>query len=107
MTPLAKTFTHALTAIGLAGAAISPALAGNAGTMTISVTTSDIDLATPEGQKILDQRVKKAVRSVCRATSLSTGSRIMNQDARACLAKAHSSAEQQIAALTLEKQRGG
>lgn len=107
MTPLAKTLTHALAAFGLAGAAISPALAGDVQKMTISVSTSDIDLGTAKGQKTLDQRVEMAVRSVCRVTNLATGTRMMNRDARACLAKARTEAKRQVAALTLEQQRGG
>jgi UrcA family protein len=107
MKPLAKTLTHALAALGLAGAAISPALAGDIQKTTIRVSTSDIDLGTAKGQKILDKRVEKAVRQVCRTTSLTTGSRVMSQDALACLAKARSDAKQQVAARTLEQQRGG
>lgn len=107
MKPLAKTITHALAALGLAGAAISPALAGEVKQTTIRVSTSDIDLGTAKGQKMLDQRVERAVRHVCRTTSLTSGSRILSQDARACLAKARSDAKQQVAALTLEQQRGG
>lgn len=106
MKPLAKTVTQALVALGLAGTAISPAMAG-VQTMTIGVPTADIDLGTAKGQKILDRRVQKAVRHVCRTTSVTTGSRIISQDARACLAKARSDARQQVAALTNEQQRGG
>ncbi|WP_301750945.1 UrcA family protein [uncultured Erythrobacter sp.] len=107
MKPLAKTLTHALAALGLAGAAISPALAGDIQKTTIRVSTSDIDLGTAKGQKILDKRVEKAVRQVCRTTSLTTGSRVMSKDALACLAKARTDAKQQVAARTLEQQRGG
>lgn len=107
MKPLAKTLTHALAALGLAGAAISPALAGDIQKTTIRVSTTDIDLGTAKGQKILDKRVEKAVRQVCRTTSLTNGSRILSHDARACLAKARTDAKRQVAALTLEQQRGG
>jgi UrcA family protein len=107
MKPLAKTLTHALAALGLAGAAISPALAGDIQKTTIRVSTSDIDLGTAKGQKILDKRVEKAVRQVCRTTSLTTGSRMMSRDALACLAKARTDAKRQVAARTLEQQRGG
>lgn len=107
MKPLAKTMTHALAALGIAGAAVSPALAGNVQKMTIEVSTADIDLGTAQGQKTLDQRVEKAVRTVCRTTSVTTGSRVMSQEARACLAKARTDAKQQVAALTLGQQRGG
>jgi UrcA family protein len=107
MKPLAKTLTHALAALGLAGAAISPALAGDIQKTTIRVSTTDIDLGTAKGQKTLDKRVEKAVRQVCRTTSLTTGSRMMSRDALACLAKARTDAKRQVAARTLEQQRGG
>lgn len=107
MKPLAKTITHTLAALGLASAAISPALAGDAQKLTVHVSTSDIDLGTAKGQKMLDQRVEKAVRHVCRTTNVTTGTRVMDHDARACLAKARSDARQQVAALTIEQQRGG
>ena len=107
MKPLAKTITHTLAAIGLAGAAISPALAGEVQTMTISVSTDDLDLGTVKGQKTLDQRVEKAVRGVCRTTSVTTGSRIMSEETRTCLAKARSDARRQVALLLSNERRGG
>ena len=107
MKPLAKTLTLALAALGLAGEAISPAMAAEMQKTTIRVTTTDIDLGTANGQKTLDKRVEKAVRQVCRTTSLTTGSRVMSRDALACLAKERSDAKQQVAALILEQQRGG
>jgi len=107
MKTLAKNMIHALAAVGLAGAAISPALAAEPQTMTIKVPTNDLDLGTTEGQKILDRRVNKAARQVCRTTSLTPGWRVMNLDARSCLAKARINARQQVAARILEQQRGG
>lgn len=107
MKTLAKNMIHALAVVGFASAAISPALAEKPQTMTIHVPTEDLDLATAEGQKTLDRRVNKAVRDVCRTTSVTTGSRVMNQDVRACLANARTSAKQQVAARILEQQRGG
>lgn len=107
-----KTLAMTLAALGLAGTAISPAVAGpvyggNLDRMTISVPTNDLDLGTAEGQKRLDQRVEKAVRTVCRTTSLTTGSRIMSQESKACLAKARTDAKQQVALLMSNEQRGG
>jgi UrcA family protein len=107
MKPLAQKLTLAVAALGLAGSAISPALAGNTERMTISVPTSDIDLGTVEGQQRLDLRLEKAVRTVCRVTSPTTGTRIMSQDTRACLAKARFNVKQQVAALIAREQRGG
>lgn len=107
MKTLAKTFIHTLAAFGMAGAAISPAVAGEVSTMKIVVKTGDLDLDTVAGQKALDMRVAKAVRTVCRTTSMATGSRILSQDAAACLAKARSDARQQVAVLISDEQRGG
>jgi UrcA family protein len=104
---LAKTAIHTLAALGLAGVAVSPALAGNAERMTITVSTADLDLATPAGQKTLDRRVEKAVRGVCRTTSLATGSRILSHEAQACLVKSRADARQQVAVLVANEQRGG
>jgi UrcA family protein len=107
MKSLAKTMTHALAALGLAGAAITPALAGEMVPMAIKVTAADLDLSTAKGQKMLDQRIEKAARTVCRTTSLTTGSRILSQEAKTCLAKARSDARVKVAALTEAQQRGG
>ena len=102
---------YALAALGLAGAAITPALAGNADRMSVSVSVADIDLATAKGQRTLDRRLEKAVRTVCRATDLTTGSRILSQESRVCVAKTRASVKQQLAALpansSANRQRGG
>lgn len=102
-----KTLAKAFAAIGLAGAAISPSLAGEPDRMTVTIGVADLNLATPEGQRTLDRRIEKAARSVCRVPKVMTGTRIMNQDARACLAEAKAAARQQVAALAADQQRGG
>lgn len=107
MKPLAKTVIHTLAAVGLAAAAVSPTLAGEMQRMTIKVQTADLDLATAEGQKTLDQRVAKAVRQVCRTQSHTGGSRVLSMDAAACLAKARADANRQVAILMSNEQRGG
>lgn len=107
MKTLANTITLALAVMGMAGAAISPAMASTTQTTTIKVSTGDLDLGTVRGQKTLEQRVEKAVRGVCRTASVETGSRMMSQDARACLAKARSNARQQVAVLMSDERRGG
>lgn len=107
MKSLAKTLTHGLAAIGLASAAMTPAFAAEPQRTTVTVATSDLDLGTARGQKTLDQRVERAVRTVCRTASLTNGSRMMNMDALACLATARSDARKQVAALISNEQRGG
>ncbi|GIX20895.1 MAG: hypothetical protein KatS3mg120_2571 [Erythrobacter sp.] len=107
MKPLAKLMTHAVAAAGLAAAAFTPAQAGQMEQMRVTVSADDLNLATPAGQRALDQRVEKAVRQVCRVTSLTTGSRILSQEVKTCLAKARAEARQQVAALVRADQRGG
>jgi UrcA family protein len=102
-----KPLAIALATIGLAGAAITPAAATEMELMTVRVATSDVNLATPDGQRVLDQRLEKAARTVCRVNSLTTGSRILSQEVRDCLAKARSDSRQQVAALTAKQQQRG
>ena len=104
---LAKNTIHALAALGLAGAAVSPAFASNVERMTIEVSTVDLNLATVEGQKTLDRRVEKAARSVCRTAGLNAGSRVLSHEAQTCLAKARADAKRQVATLLANEQRGG
>lgn len=101
-----KTFAIAAAALGLA-CTTTPALAGDDQRMSLEVELGDIDLASASGQKLLDQRIEKAARTVCRVTDVETGTRLMNRDARTCLAKARADARQQVAAITGDRQRGG
>ncbi len=107
MKSLAKPAIHVLSAIGLASAAVTPAFAQEFDRSTASVSYADVDLGTAKGQKILDRRIEKAVRQVCRMTNLDTGTRIMSNDALNCLAKARADAKRQVAALMTNEQRGG
>jgi UrcA family protein len=107
MKTLAKTLIHALAAAGLAGAAMSPAFAKTDAPRTAEVSYNDLDLATAAGQRTLDKRIEKAVREVCRSTGLRTGTRIMDDNAHDCLARARAEARQQVALLTSDTQRGG
>lgn len=112
MNPLAKTFTLALAATGLAGATITPAMASPfvdafSERVIISVPTGDLDLNSDAGQRTLDRRIQTAARQACRSVSVKTGTRIINQEAQNCLAKARADAKQQVAALMDIERRGG
>jgi UrcA family protein len=107
MKPLAHTLAHAFAALGLAGAAISPALANDAAPPSVTVHVADLDLTSPAGQRALDRRLDRAVRSVCADGGFRTGSRIMSREGQACLAKARASVRDQVAALTTAQQHGG
>lgn len=101
-----KIIAMAAATIGLALTA-QPALAGTAAPMTVNVNLAGIDLASPEGQKLADDRIRAAARKVCRISNVATGTRMMSHEARACLAKARASAGQQLAAITENGRRGG
>lgn len=109
MSPLAKTFTCALAAAGLAGAAFTPAMAApDAGErMAVTIRTADLALDTAAGQRTLDRRIQTAARQVCQSVRMKTGTRIVDQEAHKCLAKARADAQLQVAALMNEERRGG
>ncbi len=101
-----KTLAIAAAAFGLAASAV-PALAQTPETTSVEVSLADIDLATPEGQRQADARLERAVRVACRVTDPMTGSRIVSQDAGACIAKARASAGGERALITENQRRGG
>lgn len=112
MKTLAKTLTGTLVAAGLSTALVTPAFAANpfedaAPRPTIQIRTADLDLATETGQRTLDKRVETAIRQVCRMVSLRTGTRILDQGAQECKARARAEAKSQVAALMDRNQRGG
>lgn len=113
MKTLAKNLAVTLAAAGLAGTTAAPAFANTIsqdaeGRMVAQVETADLDLATAEGQRKLDQRVNRAVRAVCRDVHIGTGTRIISREAQNCLANARKAASQQVAALMeAAEQRGG
>lgn len=92
--------------------ACAPALAGppnshNGDAPTIKISTKGLDLATPEGQKMLDQRIERAAKSVCRVGYVRTGTRLRSPAAQKCLSKARASAKRQITAIMADQRRGG
>lgn len=94
-------------ALGLVMAA-APALAETPQQRTVTITTTGIDLATPAGQKELNWRIARAVRQVCDTYTADASSRILSEEAKACVAKARSSAERQVARIMAsEGQKGG
>ncbi|MCK0129721.1 UrcA family protein [Erythrobacter sp. F6033] len=101
-----KTFAIATAAIGLAVTAV-PAFAGPTDVPVEKVSTAGLDLDTPAGQKMLDQRIDRAARSVCRVNEVRTGSRLKSVEARACVSKARASAKRQITSIIENERLGG
>lgn len=85
----------------------SPALADPQGRAAQNVSITGLDLNTAEGQRMLEQRVNRAAREVCRVDHIVTGTRIHSHAARECAAKARASARQQVAAIIENQRRGG
>ena len=101
-----KTLALAAAALGLV-CTTAPAFAGEVEKMSIRVNYGDINLATAAGQQSLDNRIEKAVRTVCRVNDVSTGSRQLTQEKRDCVIKARADAREKIALVTGDRQRGG
>lgn len=101
-------FTPAV--LGLALAA-PPALAQlpeqNPQQRITNLSVSDLDLATPQGQKELNWRINRAIRDVCQTGRQATGTRVMSHEARDCIAKARASAQAQVALKMAEQARKG
>ncbi len=99
-----KSIILAAAAIGMVS---TPAFAGPATAPTTAVSYEGLDLATAEGQKILDARIDSAARSLCRMDEVRTGTRLKSAESRACYAKARASAKKQVASVVAEHQLGG
>lgn len=91
----------ALAAIG-AVLATAPVSAKN-----IKIEYRDLNLATAEGQAVLQHRITKAAKKVCGYNDLRTGTRATTRDMRLCLVQAKKSAKSQMASLAEDDRLGG
>ncbi len=96
-----KTTLFALTAAGAALVA-SPAAAEQ-----VSIKYKDLNLATSEGQQILEQRIDFAAKRVCEIGRATTGSRMPSREAQVCYDETKAAAAKQIAALVSKNGLGG
>lgn len=74
---------------------------------TISIKYSDLNLASPTGQKILERRIDAAARKVCELERPQTGTRIRDSKARACYEQAKAQATKQLAVVVDRQAKGG
>lgn len=72
-----------------------------------SVSYSDLNLASPDGQRTLERRITQALEEVCQANEIRTGTRVRSSDARRCMVEARASAKEQVAAILERKGLGG
>ena len=101
-----KTLAIATAAIGLVLTA-TPTLANEGAPRSQNISFAGIDLASEAGQRMLEQRLEIAARSVCSFDEHTVGTRIRSNESRTCLVKARASAKRQVAALIEANQRGG
>jgi UrcA family protein len=81
--------------IAAAATALSLSVPAHAGLRTTEVSVNDLDLSRPSAQQRLDDRIKRAVRKVCRShVAANLGER---QDVAECEANARADAEAQKA----------
>ena len=101
-----KTLAIATAVVGLAFTT-TPAFAGQGELREQTIDISAYNLETPEGQRMLEQRLERVARDVCGFNEQRVGTRIRDTGARACLAKARASAQRQVATIIEDQRRGG
>jgi UrcA family protein len=74
---------------------------------SIAVPYRDLNLATPEGQRALDNRINRAARQVCFLDEVQTGTRLRDPAKQECYRQARLKARQAMASLIAAEQRGG
>lgn len=63
----------------------------------VQVRYADLNLATVEGQKTLEQRIDRAAREACNYNQYDTGTRLPSQSASTCFREARESAKTMMA----------
>ena len=96
-------------ALGLATVAsvlTVPAFAAEPNGQSVRVEYNDLNLATAEGQEMLDRRLDAAARQVCGIDDVQTGTRIGSRDAKRCYRDAKASLQAQFADLVQARTAG-
>lgn len=65
---------------------------------SVEVRYTDLDLGTTEGQELLQKRINKAARSVCRVSRPTTGTHIDSNVDTECYRQARLNVREQVAA---------
>lgn len=92
-----RTALIALSALALATGAQAKTAALD--TQQLSIRYADLNLSSPAGQKRLEMRIEVAVRDICDADYVPTGTRIKPASIDKCMETARASAKRQMAAV--------
>lgn len=85
----------------------TPAVANTEGGETISVRYSDLNLATEEGQRVLERRLDNAARQVCQMDDVRVGTRIRSRASEQCYKETRETLARQIATVTAQGRNAG
>ncbi len=100
----------ALAAIGsalTATVAVTPALAEEATSQSVSIKYEDLDLTSNKGQKLLAKRIDNAAREICGIGKVRTGTRLPSSRDTQCYKEARAKASAQFAELIGGQSLGG
>ena len=78
--------------------ALASAISATSPAQTMQVKFDDLNLSTPAGQEVLQQRIKSAAREICGMDEKATGTRIRSTEASRCYNQAVGSANAAVAA---------
>jgi UrcA family protein len=73
---------------------------------SVAVRYSDLDLATPQGQRALERRIARAARSICGVDAETTGTRIASPEANDCYRQALRNVRERVASAIANGKRG-
>ena len=99
--------TALLLALAAAATIAAPAHAAGADNGSVAVRYTDLDLATEQGQKALDERLDSAARKVCGMDERATGTRIASREATRCYREARAQLAERFADVVSNARRGG
>jgi UrcA family protein len=92
-----------------AGAMAATALPAQAAreSQGVAVQYRDLDLASAEGQRALEDRLDRAARGVCGVGQTTTGSRLPDRQATRCYNETRAQLAEQFAEVVAAERRGG
>lgn len=93
-----------LIALAMTGAVLAGAPAA---AEEMKITHDDLNLATAQGQKVLQQRIDAAARKVCGLSDIRTGTRVRSNEATDCYKQARAAANEHFAAIVANQKLGG
>jgi UrcA family protein len=96
-----------MTTIAAFSIVVSPGPAMAAETQAVAIRTSDLNLADPSAQRVLDRRIDRAARRICGLDQVRTATRLPSESSKACYEQALRATRAQVAEVAQNARRGG